>query len=84
MAKPNHPQERLAQMAAMQDFRDILLLLHSLALEYKVQPWWKFWRKRWVMDDEPLREDAARILRGLNYKRPIHADYQYVGDPHVE
>ncbi len=53
------------------DFRDRAeTILHNLALE-RVGPWRRFWR-RWEISDEPLRCDAARLLReaGVHIKRP--------------
>lgn len=51
-------------------------ILHNLALERKGV----FRLRRWVVSDEPLRNDAANLLRecGMELSKPD--EYQYVGD----
>ena len=60
---------------------DMWSILHSLALERKRPKWWQvMFGRRWYIDDEPLRHDAARVLRLSDVKIPKPKGTQYVGD----
>ena len=54
-------------------------ILHKLALEHK-GPWWKRVFVRWVYNDEPLRNDAANLLRRRRIVIPLNPGTQLVGD----
>ena len=49
-----------------------LYVLHNMALENE-RPWWAFWRPRWAISHEPLRNDAANIIHdcGAAFMTPI-------------
>lgn len=51
------------------------MILHNMALE-RVGFWRRLFR-RWHISDEPLRNDAARLLmeRGTFYRMPEHCEY---------
>lgn len=55
-------------------------ILHNLAQE---RTGWRRWFRRWVYSDEPLRNDAANLLRQINYYRHKELDVHYVGDADV-
>ena len=55
-------------------------LLHNLSLERKHRPWWKFWKPRWFIHHEPLRNDAARFLRKVKYKGMRLHGFHMVGE----
>ena len=62
-----------------EEFLKIALnILHDLALENRNKGLFKL--NRWYIPDEPLRNDAARLLRRINYKRKKPYDTKYVGD----
>ena len=48
-------------------------ILHNMALEVK-RPWWRRLFIRWAVHHEPLRNDAARLLRDARKDR-IHPIY---------
>lgn len=50
---------------------EALGLLHRFALE---QTGWRGWLKRWYYSDEPLRHDAANLVRRaeVQMKHPEH------------
>ena len=55
------------------DFRERAeIILHNLSLE-RIGAWRRFWR-RWEISDEPLRWDAAHLLReaGVHIKSPMN------------
>lgn len=54
-----------------------MVILHNMALERK--GWLSFFR-RWHISDEPLRNDAANLLRerGVSLMTPI--GFHWVGD----
>lgn len=56
---------------------EALGILHRFALE---QTGWRGWLKRWYYSDEPLRHDAANLVRRAQYEtaRPEHT--RLVGD----
>ena len=56
-----------------------LTILHNLALE-NGGPWWKRMWRRWHISDEPLRNDAARLLRRYQVMMMRPAGTRYVGD----
>lgn len=62
------PEHEFAERAA--------IILHNMALERR--GWHPF--RRWFINDEPLRNDAANLLRmsGWNFKMPD--DCRLVGD----
>lgn len=45
--------------------RRALSILYYMALERK--GWWRFF-SRWWISDEPLRNDAAELLRDIGYQ----------------
>lgn len=52
------PEEDLAERA----FR----ILFRAALENK-RRWYEFWKPRWYFADEPLRHDAANLVREARF-----------------
>lgn len=52
---------------------DALGILHRFALE---QTGWRGWLRRWYYSDEPLRHDAANLVRRAGYlgMRPEHTE----------
>lgn len=54
-------------------------ILHNLALEYE-RPWWRRIFTRWLIHDEPLRNDAANLLRRHKIEMPRPRGTRYVGD----
>ena len=56
-----------------------LSILHLMSLE-RDRPWWKRMFSRWWISDEPLRNDAARLLRRVGYRGSIPIGYRRVGD----
>lgn len=49
-----------------------LSILHSMALE---RTGWRAFFRRWCISDEPLRNDAANLIREIGYGqlRPINS-----------
>lgn len=45
-----------------------LAILHNMSLE---RTGWRKFFSRWLISDEPLRNDAARLLREIDYQAPI-------------
>lgn len=42
-------------------------ILANMALEEMPPPrWWEFWKPRWAISDEPLRGDAAHLVKEIN------------------
>ena len=59
-------------------YLDALDILHHLALE---RTGWRRFLRRWCISDEPLRNDAANLLRRVGYRhRPFPVHSRYVGD----
>ena len=55
-----------------------LAILHMMSIE-RTGPWWKRIFSRWWISDEPLRNDAGRLLRKINYGGMIPKGYRRVG-----
>ena len=53
------------------------LILHHMALENKG---WRGWFRRWYISDEPLRNDAANLLREMRWSFIMPNTTRYVGD----
>ena len=53
------------------------VILHNMALERRG---WRGFFSRWCISDEPLRNDAANLLRERGEHRLMPIDCQYVGD----
>ena len=53
-------------------------ILHNLALERR-RPWWDIISDRWFISAEPLRNDAANLLRRYQVNLPIPDGLKYVG-----
>jgi len=58
---------------------EALGLLHRFALE---QTGWRGWLKRWYYSDEPLRHDAANLIRRAGYMTMTPGHCQLVGAPY--
>lgn len=56
---------------------DCLALLHRFALE---RTGWRGWLRRWYYSDEPLRNDAANIVRRAGYAELLQDGTRLVGD----
>lgn len=53
-------------------------ILHNMSLERR---WWFFpFRRRWHISDEPLRNDAANLLREYGFEARTPDDCWRVGD----
>jgi hypothetical protein len=67
-------------MATMRD-EDLLMralgILHRLATE---QTGWRSFLRRWYYSDEPLRNDAANLVRMAEFKMPMPLGTRLVGD----
>ena len=59
-------------------FATALNILHLMSLE-RSGPWWKRIFSRWWMSDEPLRNDAGRLLRRVGYRGMDPIGYRRVG-----
>ena len=57
---------------------EALIILHNMALENDKKG--ILGVKRWHIDDEPLRNDAARLLRKCGYQSLMPVGTHYVGD----
>lgn len=53
------------------------IILHNMALE---NIGWRSFFRRWVISHEPLRNDAANLLRAYSLQRPMPEGTSYVGD----
>lgn len=53
-------------------------ILHNMALERK-RPWWRRVFHRWYISDEPLRHDAARLLRDAQKDPAYPINHNYLG-----
>lgn len=56
---------------------DALGILHRFALE---QTGWRGWLRRWYYSDEPLRHDAANLVRRAEYEAMRPEYTRLVGD----
>ena len=77
---PPAPRLREAIMRNDQLLERALNILHNMALERKG---WRGFLNRWVFHHEPLRNDAANLLReagGYRMPMPINSDYVGAGD----
>lgn len=54
-----------------------LTILHNMSLE---RVGWRGFFRRWYISDEPLRHDAANLLRRLGYSLPTEPGTRYVGE----
>ena len=54
-------------------------ILHNMALERR-KPWWDITSSRWIIPHEPLRNDAANLLRRHRAAFSTADGVQYVGD----
>lgn len=70
---PNAPPRRTQEDILLDD---ALGLLHRFALE---QTGWRGFFRRWYFSDEPLRHDAANIVRRAGAQRPMPEYCQLVG-----
>ncbi len=70
MRQPDHPKERHLNDRAW-------TILHRMALERRG---WRGFLNRWFYADEPLRNDAANLLRERNEKFAMPVDGHYVGE----
>lgn len=52
-------------------------ILHRMALE---QTGWRGWFRRWYFSDEPLRNDAANLVREARYQQMRPFNTRLVGD----
>ena len=71
-----HPDQSLKGIIIMDLTSEMLVVLHNLALE---RIGWRRYFSRWYISDEPLRNDAARILRAVGYKAMFPVGTKYVG-----
>jgi hypothetical protein len=53
-----------------------LAILHSMAVE---RTGWRAFFGRWWIDHEPLRNDAANLIREIGYLQKMPEDCQLVG-----
>jgi hypothetical protein len=54
-----------------------LHILHNMALE---RTGWRSLFRRWWFSDEPLRNDAANLIREIGYHQPMPIGSRLVGD----
>lgn len=54
-----------------------LTILHNMAVERKG---WRSFFRRWWISDEPLRNDAANLVREVGYSALMPNGCQLVGD----
>mgnify|MGYP000734165410 CR=1 FL=1 len=54
-------------------------ILHNMSLERRWS-WFSLFRRRWHISDEPLRNDAANLLREYGYAALTPNGFQRVGD----
>lgn len=63
--------------------RDSVLLDRSLAILHRMateHTGWRRWLWRWYYSDEPLRNDAANLVREAGFGMPMPVYTQLVGD----
>ena len=61
------------------NYSEALSILHLMSLE-RDGPWWKRMLSRWWISDEPIRNDAARLLRRVGYRGMVPIGYRRVGE----
>ena len=59
---------------------DALNILHNMALERDVSFFRRCFRRWWYIADEPLRNDAANLLRRVGYEAKKPMGTKYVGE----
>jgi hypothetical protein len=69
--QPHQPSDRVL-------LRMALGVLHRMATE---QTGWRSFFRRWYYSDEPLRNDAANIVRAAQFEMPRPEGTRLVGDP---
>lgn len=57
-----------------------LNILHSMAVE---RTGWRGFFRRWWISDEPLRNDAANLIREVGYVALMPVNSRLVGDDHT-
>lgn len=57
--------------------RRALVVLHHMATE---RTGWRYFLSRWYYSDEPLRNDAAEIVREARFGMPMPIGTHLVGD----
>jgi hypothetical protein len=55
-----------------------LSILHNMAVE---RTGWRAFFRRWWIGDEPLRNDAANLIREIRYRQRMPIGCRLVGDP---
>ena len=55
-----------------------LCILHNMAVE---RTGWRSFFRRWWISDEPLRNDAANLIREVGYQQMMPIGTRLVGDP---
>lgn len=58
-----------------------LTILHNMAVE---RTGWRSFFRRWWISDEPLRNDAANLIREVGYCALMPNNSRLVGDDAVE
>jgi hypothetical protein len=59
-----------------------LAILHRMATECSNDGWWhRLFCRRWYYSDEPLRNDAANLVREAGFGMPMPLGTRLVGDP---
>ena len=61
------------------EYERAMSILFRLATE-RERPLWAFWRARFPYSHEPLRNDAANLLRQVGYNEPMISGCGLVGD----
>lgn len=67
-------------MMTLEQQRRALTILHNMAVE---RTGWRSFFRRWWISDEPLRNDAANLIRDVGYEAflmPVNT--KLVGDTH--
>jgi hypothetical protein len=60
-----------------------LRILHHMATECSNDGWWhRLFCRRWYYSDEPLRNDAANLVREVGFGMAMPDGTRLVGDPH--
>lgn len=76
---PDCEERARATMNARDEHGRALAILFRLATERR-RPWWAFWRPRFRFHHEPLRNDAANLIRQIGYQQMMHVGDHLVGD----
>jgi hypothetical protein len=58
-----------------------LCILHNMAVE---RTGWRGFFRRWWISDEPLRNDAANLIRDVGYHALMPEGSRLVGDGDIE